>query len=748
VQINSTKSSRNRAKEHDIVTSGATVNLGGEVVWTSNSRSKVPAFRVASQRRFDPPEMLAVMIRIMSYLLRASPGLGTILAVLLLVIACGSPIENNTLVSGLDNSFIDQNIRPQDNFYQFANGAWLKTAEIPADQNAAGAWQEVNARIVEQLRAIATEAAYKTTNKRRSLEQKIGDFYASFMDDRRIEALGVQPIAQELAVISAISSTSELVRQFVHFNRTGVDIPFNYFIASDRENAERHTVYIRQSGLGLPSREYYISESSTHERIRSQAYPDYIRRLSLHAGQTDFGGKADQIIALETALAKEQWTRADSRDREKTYNAYKVSELDDAMPELEWRSMLQEAGMGSREIIVIQQPTYFQALARLIKEVPLETWKAFLAFKLVDARAPYLSEAVAGSHFDFYSTTLQNRVKQKPRWERGIELLNEAIGHEIGRLWVAHHFPTETRTQLVAYVESFKIAFHEDIDDLEWMSDKTKIKAHEKLNRLSILIGYPDEWRDHSILQIMRDDLVGNVRRAHEFASALDLAKLDRPTNEVSGWFYPPQTVVSYAIYSRNQLVFSAGNLLPPYFMPNADLAANYGALSILIGHEISHLFDDQGRRYDSQGNLADWWTEKDAYAFEVRSSMLVAQFDQFSPVEGAHISGRLTLGENIADLSGLTVGYRAYRSALGGHEPLVIDGLTGNQRFFVARAQAARSLRREENVRSRLLTRPHAPPQFRVNGVFANMPEFYEAFSVGEADAMYRAPKDRVKLW
>jgi putative endopeptidase len=647
---------------------------------------------------------------------------------------------------GIDTTQLDRGVRPQDDFFRYVNGSWLKSVRIPEDRSRYGAFEELAERTDQALLAIIEEATAARRAEPGSDEQKVGDLYRSFMDTARVEALGVEPLRPELRRIQALGSRKELPAHFARLRRMGVGLPFGFYVGQDAKQSDRYIAYLSQSGLGLPDRDYYLKQDDKFEQAR-QAYLRYAETMLRLAGHRNPAEAARQILALETALAERHWERARSRDREATYNLFSVEQLAREHPNLGWRTFLDAADAEQTPGVVVRQPDYLRALDQLIATTPLDTWKAYLTLSLLDTYAGQLSRPFADARFDFSGRALQGLEEQRPRWKRGVDQVEAVLGMPLGRMYVRRHFRPEAKARMERLVDNLRVAFREGIDGLEWMGPETRAQAKDKLAKFTVKIGYPDRWPDYSGLEVRADDLVGNVMRSRAFEYGRMVGRLGQPIDREE-WGMTPQTVNAYYSPSKNEIVFPAAILQPPFFDVEADDAVNYGAIGGVIGHEISHGFDDQGRRSDGEGNLRDWWTETDARAFEQRADMLVEQYAGYEPVEGLPINGRLTLGENIGDLSGLAVAYQAYRRSLDGAEAPIIGGFTGDQRFFMGWAQIWRNLYREEALRQRLLTDSHSPGEYRVNGVLVNLPEFYAAFGVEPGDRMYLAPEKRVKIW
>ncbi|MDQ3388100.1 MAG: peptidase M13 [Gemmatimonadota bacterium] len=647
---------------------------------------------------------------------------------------------------GIDRANFDANFRPQDDFYRYVNGSWLRNMEIPADRARHGSFDELRVQSETALRGLIEAAAAETNRAPGSDEQKVGDLYLSFMDTARIESLGVKPLRPAIRRIASVQNRSELPNLFSELQRQGVQTPFSFSVGQDGKQATRYIAYLSQSGLGLPDRDYYLKEDAKFAETRT-AYHEYIETLFRLAALRDPAGAARNIIALETRFAENHWERARNRDREATYNLRSVAELEQATPGFSWSGFLAAADAAATPAVIVRQPDYLQAMDRILTETPLETIKQYQTFKLLDDAAPFLSSPFVNAHFAFRGKTLSGAPEMRPRWNRGVGVVEGVLGEVAGRMYVEQNFAPEKKVRMQELVANLRTAFSEGIDDLEWMSPATRAEAKGKLAKFNVKIGYPDEWRDYSAMQVERDDLHGNLERASHFRYDRMVDRLGQPIAR-GEWGMTPQTVNAYYSSTMNEIVFPAAILQPPFFDFAADDAVNYGAIGAVIGHEISHGFDDQGSRSDGDGNLRDWWSPEDAGAFKSRTDALVEQYGAFTPLEGMNVNGRLTVGENIGDLSGLAVAYRAYRNSLGGREAPVIDGFTGDQRFFMGWAQIWRSKYREEALRNQLMTDSHSPGEYRTNGILRNMPAFYAAFGVTEGDGMYLPPEKRVKIW
>jgi putative endopeptidase len=666
-------------------------------------------------------------------------------AALALAPAASTASAQSTRPSGIDTTNFDRGVRPQDDLFRFVNGGWIRKTPIPADAPSWGAFYELDERSRESLRVILEQAA-RSNAAAGSEERKVGDYYASFLDSARVEALGVTPVKGELARIAKLESHAGLPALFAHLARIGVARPIGVGVNADPKKSTENTVLVGQSGLSLPDRDYYLNNDARMQSVR-QSYSTYLTQLFTLAELPDPAGAASRVIALETAIAGKQWERARNRDRNAIYNPRTVVQLGEAMPSFDWKGYLGAAGLGTVTNVIVNQPDYLVAIDSIIKTTPVATWREYFAAKLLDTYAPELSSPFVQARFDFRGKVLNGQQEQRARWKRGVTEVELGLGDALGKLYVARHFKPEAKARMDTLIRNLREAYRIGIDSLEWMTPATKARAKDKLSKFTVKIGYPDKWRDYSSLEVRRDDLVGNVMRARQWAYADMLAQYGKPVDKVR-WVMTPQTVNAYYSSTNNEIVFPAAILQPPFFDPTADDAVNYGAIGAIIGHEIGHGFDDQGRKSDGAGNLNDWWTPEDAKAFEERATRLGAQFEVLSPLEGAKVNAKLTMGENIGDLSGLAQAYRAYRVSLEGKEAPVIDGFTGDQRFFLGYAQAWRTNDREAALRQQLLSDPHAPGMYRANVPVANIDAFQQAFGIKPGDKMYRAPAERVRIW
>ncbi len=647
--------------------------------------------------------------------------------------------------SGVDRDTFDSAVRPQDDLFRHVNGSWLSKVEIPADRASYGSFVQLVEKSEASIRTIVETAAGDPHVKPGSVEQQVGDLYASFRDIARVQGLGIDPIGDLLDQVDAIEDPTDLARTLGELQRSGVGGLFGMHVDTDAKKSDRYIIYLSQGGLGLPDESYYREEK--YAEIR-KAYAEHIGRMVELSDSAD-EDEADDIVKLETLLAKSHWDRVKSRDDTLTYNKLDRKGLAELTPGFDWDAWFNAMGAKDVAEVVVAQPSYFEAMAKAVREVPIDQWKAWLGWNVARANAPWLPRAIVEENFAFYGKTLTGAKEDRPRWKKGVALVEGALGEAVGKIYVERHFPPASKARMEQLVKNLTEAYREDIKGLDWMSPATKTKALEKLDKFTPKIGYPNKWRDYSGLVIHRDDLVGNVRRANAFDLDRDLKKLGGPVDR-DEWHMTPQTVNAYYNPGMNEIVFPAAILQPPFFDPNADDATNYGGIGGVIGHEIGHGFDDQGSKYDGDGNLNDWWTDADRAEFDKRAKMLIAQYDGFEPTQtpGQHVNGSLTIGENIGDLGGLTLGYKAYRRSLPPEGAPKLDGLTGDQRFFIGWAQVWRSKYRDAEIKRRLAVDPHSPTEFRCNGVVRNLPEFYEAFGVKDGDKLWLPADQRVRIW
>jgi putative endopeptidase len=649
--------------------------------------------------------------------------------------------------SGIETQYIDPSVRVQDDFFTHLNGKWLKTTEIPSDKSSWGTFMKLRDDTTPQLREII-EANQKAHPKAGSDQQKIADLYASFMDEKKLETLGTKPLAGELNRIRALKDKKGVPALVAHLAQIGVATPYGIGVAQDAKESTRYATYIRQGGLGMPDRDYYLKlDDKRMAGIRAK-YEQHVANILTLAGDKDAAAKAKNILAFETKLAEVQWTRVELRDPNKSYNKMSVAELSKLAPDYDWKSALASAGVGSKsDYVIVGQPSYVTGFNKVLGDTDLETVKAYFQWQLLREYAPYLSKGFVDENFDFYGKTLTGVTENRPRWKIGVSTVEGALGEALGREYVAKYFPPERKARMEELVKNVLAAYKQSIETLDWMGPETKKEAQDKLAKFNPKIGYPNKWRDYSKFTVKQDDLVGNVMRASTFAYNRNINKLGKPIDREE-WGMTPQTINAYYNARLNEIVFPAAILQPPFFNAQADDAVNYGAIGAVIGHEIGHGFDDKGSQSDGNGNLRNWWTKEDEARFKAKTDMLVKQYDAFEPVPGYHVNGALTLGENIGDNSGIAIAYKAYKISLHGQPAPVIDGLSGDQRFFMGFGQVWRSKMRDEAQINQVKTDPHSPGQFRANGTLRNQAAFYEAFGVKEGDKMYLKPEERVTIW
>ncbi|WP_405071180.1 peptidase M13 [Kribbella sp. NBC_01510] len=651
------------------------------------------------------------------------------------------------MTAGFDSSSLSGTVRPQDDLYRYANGPWLEEHEIPADKAIYGAFHALWDTAEQDVRAIV-EKSVAAGHPEGSEPRKIADLYSSFMDEEAIERLGAEPIAEQLALVRGVEDLPGLVAALGQLELQGVPGVFHYWVDADAKKSDENIVYLTQGGLSLPDESYYREDSFAEVRT---AYVAHVTRMLELAGLPDPAGAAERIMELETRVAGAHWDRVKNRDVQLTYNKVDRAGLEELTPGFDWSTWLTGAGVPESAFaeVVVREPDFFTAAAAALQAVELDRWKEWLSWRIVHSAAPLLSTAFVDENFAFYGKTLTGAPELRERWKRGVGAVESALGEALGKLYVAEHFPPAAKARMVELVQNLVEAYRQRIEALDWMGPDTRQRALDKLGTFVPKIGYPDQWKDYDALEIDPADLFGNVRRSVAVETARDLAKLGQPVDRTE-WKMTPQTVNAYYNPRMNEIVFPAGILQPPFFDLDADDAVNYGAIGAVIGHEIGHGFDDQGSRYDGDGNLNDWWTDEDRAAFEQRTDKLVAQYDVLSPDEtpGQHVNGKLTLGENIGDLGGLSIAYVAYQLSLDGGEAPEVGGLRGSERFFVSWAHAWSTKTRPEEAARRLAIDPHSPPEFRCNAVVKNIDEFHQTYGITEADGMWLSPEDRVRIW
>ncbi|MCZ6881254.1 MAG: hypothetical protein O7F13_09055 [Gammaproteobacteria bacterium] len=669
----------------------------------------------------------------------------------LTVAACTQEMDQSAdagkaLALGIETANFDTSVRPQDDFYRYANGTWLENTQIPEDKSNYGSFTALSDGAEENLRVLIEEAAADENKEPGSDAQKVGDFYLSFMNEEAVEAAGTTPLVEPLALIDRIESGADVVAYIGASQRMGLSNPFVLFVNQDSKDSTVYAAFMHQTGLGLPNRDYYLEDDERFVALRDK-YRDYVETMFGLVGLEGGEAAGQTVMDMETAIAEAHWTQVQNRQRDKLYNPYDVSGANELTPGFDWNVFLAAAGLDPTRNFIVRQPSFFTALGTMIAQTPVDDWKTYFRFKLIDSAAPLLSAVFVEASFDMHRRAVQGIEQNQPRWKRAVQATDGNVGELAGKMYVAKHFPPAAKVRMNEMIENLRMVFNESIDELEWMGELTREQAQDKLAKFNTKIGYPDKWRDYSTLEVVAGDLAGNILRSNASQYDRMIGKLGGPIDRTE-WFMTPQTVNAYYNPPMNEIVFPAAILQPPFFNVAADDAVNYGAIGGVIGHEFSHGFDDQGRKTDGDGNLRDWWTEEDATEFTARAQGLVDQYAAYSPMEGEYLNGELTLGENIGDLAGLTMAYRAYQRSLGGEEAPVIDGFTGDQRFFLGWAQVWARKYREQELLRRLKIDPHSPSEYRANGTVSNIPEFYAAFDVQEGDGMYIAEADRVKIW
>lgn len=652
-----------------------------------------------------------------------------------------------TSISGISIENVDESIRVQDDFYTHVNGKWLKNTEIPADKSSWGSFNELAEKSLNQLHSIIDAESKKTDLPTGSIKQKIVDYYASYMDEATLEKLGITPLNPEFARIDAMKNKKELASLIAYLSMIDVGVPLELGIGQDSKDSTKVVAGLDQGGLGLPDRDYYLKDDEKLKTTREK-YVAYIEKMLTMSGDVAAKKHAGEILALETEIAKIQWTKVENRDPVKTYNPLTLSKLKLLAPNFDWNRYLIDSTLkGKTPYLVIGQPSYVKGFDRLLAKTPLDVWKVYFKWHVLNGFASQLSKTYVDERFAFYGTTLRGVPENEVRWKRAVKTVEGKVGEGLGQLYVEQYFPAANKVRMEKLVDNLIIAYRQSITTLDWMGAASKKEAQKKLDKMVVKIGYPNKWRDYSNLEIKKDDLIGNTMRATRFESQRYINKLGKPVDREE-WGMTPQTVNAYYNPSMNEIVFPAAILQPPFFNADADDAVNYGGIGAVIGHEISHGFDDQGSQFDEVGNLRNWWTKDDHKNFAAKTKALITQYNAYSPVKGYNVNGELTLGENIADNSGLAIAYKAYQLSLGGKPAPVLDGLTGDQRLYFGWAQVWRSKTREAQEIVYLKSDPHSPSKFRGDGAVANQPPFYDAFGVKEGDKMYLKPEQRVIMW
>jgi putative endopeptidase len=648
--------------------------------------------------------------------------------------------------SGLDLKNFDTSVRVQDDFFNFVNGTWLKNTQIPGDKSRWGSFDILRETALSNTRALI-EDDVKAGAKADADSKKIADIYTSFLNEKAREAAGFTPIRADLAKIAKLKDKKDLPALFAYLQRTGVKLPFSVSVNQDAKDVSKHAVYVGQSGLGMPDRDYYLLNDDKKMVEVKTAYAKHVENMLKISGDKDAAAHAASVLALETELAKVQWTRVENRDPVKTINKMEMTKLAEIAPGFDWKAWATAGGVGKVDTLIVSQPSYFTAMAKAINDTPLEAWKTYMSWHVIESYADFLNKEAVNERFTFTGAVLRGVKENEPQWQLAVRTVDSTIGFAVGKQYVAKYFPAENKARMDTLVKNLLLSFKDGIDNLAWMSPETKKEAQAKLAGFTPYIGYPTKWRDYSTLKTNSKDLVANIRAGREYGYRRALAKIGAPVDR-DEWSMTPQTVNATYSPLRNAITFPAAILQPPFFDAKADDAVNYGAIGAVIGHEIGHGFDDSGSKFDAIGNLRNWWTDSDRSAFKQRTDMLIAQYSAFEPVAGYKVNGAFTLGENIGDNSGLAVAYAAYKRTLGGKPSVSIDGYTGEQRFYLGFGQIWRSKARDEATITQIKSDPHTPASFRGPGAIVNQPGFYEAFGVKETDKHYVAPAQRVIIW
>ena len=654
------------------------------------------------------------------------------------------------LRSGVDKRGIDASVRPQDNLFLYLNGEWLKHTPIPADKSSYGSFEILADESDANVRQIITDAIDGDHPDGTNL-QRIADFFLSYMDEEMIASRGIEPLKAELAKIDQFYDLPQIVEHFGYLQTIDVSGPIGFYVDQDDKDSTKYLAAIVQSGLSLPDRDYYLEDDEKYQAAR-EALQNYVTKLYALSDLPEGERAAKAVLAIETDLAKAFWTKTELRDANKRYNKYQVGELNELIPDFPWMDFFAQVRVPDLKEVNVVTPSYFTNAMENTSGVTLDDWKHYMRFHLISSFASALPKDFVDARFELYGKQLAGQEEQKPRWKRAVRAIAGgrgfgALGDAVGEEYVKRHYPPEAEQRMRVLVDNLLIAYESSIKDLAWMTPETKERALEKLSKITTKIGYTEKWRDYSTLDVKADDLLGNFMRSAEVEYQRMINKLGNPVDRTE-WYMTPQTVNAYYNPSANEIVFPAAILQPPFFDFEADDAVNYGSIGSVIGHEISHAFDDQGSKYDGDGNLNNWWTDEDRAAFKKLTSQLVAQYSSYSPLEGKNVNGELTLGENIADLSGMSIAYKAYLLSLDGEQPPVIDGWTGPQRFFLGWCQSWRRKYRDQEMLRRLLTDPHSPAQYRANGPLLNFDPFYEAFELKDGDSLFKEADQRIRIW
>jgi predicted metalloendopeptidase len=645
----------------------------------------------------------------------------------------------------IDRTAFDTSVRVQDDLFLHVNGNWLKNTEIPSDKSNYGSFIALDDLSRERIRQIVEEST-KVKHESGSVGQKVADFYQTFLDEDKIASQDLHPIASDLKSIADLKSHADVITHFGRLRQIGAGSPIGLFVSIDRKNSTQYTTVLVQSGTTLPDRDYYLKAEDEKYAAARKALVAYVDRLFSLAG-IEAENPGQKVLALETRLAEAQWPRVEMRDAEKTYNKFAMDQLKGVAGNIPWNDLLAAAGWPEIKEVNVMTPSFFEKLDAIVMETSVDDWKTYLEYRVLDEFAPFLPKEYDLAHFELYKKELEGTAEQEPRWKRAVGLLGGALGEAVGELYVAKHFKPEAKARMNELVQNLLKAFDSSIDELSWMTDETKLKAKQKLAKINTKIGYPDVWRDYSKLEVVAGDLIGNLKRAAKFEHERQINKLGKPIDR-NEWGMTPQTVNAYYNPTMNEIVFPAAILQSPFFSMNAPDALNYGGIGAVIGHEISHAFDDQGSRYDGDGNLKNWWTETDRRSFEALTKKLIDQYKEYEPLPGQKVNGQLTLGENIADLSGLAIAYKAYQISREVKQPEEMEGWNGNQLVFIGWSRVWQRKYRDAEMIRRLATDPHSPSHFRANGPVMNIDAFYSAFDVKEGDKLFKPESDRIRIW
>lgn len=663
-----------------------------------------------------------------------------------IALALASNSFSQTLTPGINLSYIDSTVSPKNDFYKFANGKWLNTQQIPASDGSWGAFNDINERNVANLRSLLTEVSKDAKAAPGTNKQKIRDFYLTAMDSAKADKDGIKPISSELAAIDAIKTKDDLIKTMAMLNKKAVAGVIGFYVYSDFKSSNANTCYLGQTGIGLPDKDFYFEPQ--YESIKKE-YIEHVGRMFECLGNypESAKGNASKVMHIETELAKVSQNAVEQRDVQSQYNPFTKAELVKLTPNVNWDIYFTAIGIKTPDHIVLNNVKYYEGLNTVINSVSIEDWKVFLKWKLVDAAAPYLSSKFVNESFKFNGMVLAGKKQMKPRYKRVQGATDETLGEALGQLFVEKYFDTNSKHRVNVMVDNLIASYRERINTRDWMSAETKSQAQLKLDKIIKKLGFPDKWIDYSSLTIGKESYWKNIANGHAFQYKRMLDKIGKPVDRME-WGMTPPTVNAYYNPTSNEIAFPAGIMQVPFFDPTADDAFNYGIMGSIIGHELTHGFDDQGAQFDADGNLKMWWTETDYKNFTDKTKLIIDQFNSYVAIDTLHVNGELTQGENIADLGGLTMAYYAYKKSLNGKPSPVMHGFTGEQRFFLAWAQGWKTLMRDPFLKQLIATNPHAPGNFRAIGPLTNMPEFYEAFNVKEGDGMYRPAAKRVNIW